>query len=141
MRRNARSWQFSVGDSVQQANKVACLFIFYVVTRETRAHKEFTTKTVPKLIKMKRNNTISKKVSKKHLCYCLYCVFWRLSVKRENNFGGKSSQKRPLEIVRSFEHSYSTVIFNIPATSHKHNASTLRSFELFESACCELFKK
>ena len=33
MRKNGRFWPFSVGDSVQQANEVACLLIFYVVTQ------------------------------------------------------------------------------------------------------------
>ena len=30
--------------------------------------------------------------------YNLYCVFWRLFVKKENDSGGKFSQERPLEI-------------------------------------------
>ena len=37
-------------------------------------------------------------VSKRHLIYRFYCVFWRLSVKKEINSVGKFTQERPLEI-------------------------------------------
>ena len=37
-------------------------------------------------------------VRKIHLFYRLYCIFWRLSVEKENDSGGKFSQEQPLEI-------------------------------------------
>ena len=45
MSRNGRFWLFYVSDSIQQANEVACLFIFYVVYHEP--DDEYKTKTVP----------------------------------------------------------------------------------------------
>ena len=83
-----------VCDSVQQANKVACLFIFYVVAwGRWRMHE----KTVPNPLKWKEITHLNK-VSKIHLFYHLYCAFWRLAVKKENNSDGKFTQEWPLEI-------------------------------------------
>ena len=48
MPRSGRFWPFSVGDSVQQANEIACFFIFYVEARGRM--KNAREKPVPKPI-------------------------------------------------------------------------------------------
>ena len=43
------------------------------------------------------------KITKIHLFYCLYCVFWRPSTRKENNSGGKFSQEQLENQVRVTE--------------------------------------
>ena len=86
-------------DSVQQVNEVANFFIFYVVARgRTKNARQKLSQT--HLNEKKCRNLHN--VSKLHLFYCL-CVSCSLSVKKENNFDGESSQERPLEIKRCLD--------------------------------------
>ena len=49
---------------------------------------------------MKRNNTIyTRKANYINFIVFIYCVSWKLSVKKANNSGGKFRQERPLEVL------------------------------------------
>ena len=87
--------QFFVGDSVQQAKEVPCLFIFYVVAW---GHIENSQPKLPQNpSKWKEITQFTQGKQNTFILSSLLCILENTSQKR-NNFGGKSSREQPLDL-------------------------------------------